>query len=210
MDIFSKLNMMLDRFEIAISTSDLQSINHILYLIYRGSRNVYNYVLKSKKSVFEKSIHIQKISAICDRLVKLISRNIKSIAIADIYVLIETIGMLYRAGCQLIIDKLFPILYGLSRKDLNSLAHLADIMLECGCVDLAFKVLTQLLGMNYNCPAVLVNLAITSYMLGNPREAKRYAEMYENLTKRRLALKTSLAIVLGDVEYISARRNKKH
>ena len=196
----SNLSIILERLKVALNLGNKRLVQAILYALCEDLKKIYRYLIKPKISVFEKRRQIDRMKEICVEYTELISNNIQMIGDINISILIETTGMLYKAGCTEIMDRIFEKIFIISKKNLNNLAHLADTLIECGCIDLAFKVLKYLLDKNYhNKSAVLINLAISSYMLGSPRKAKVYAEAYESLTKKSPSLKTSLRIVLGEV-----------
>ena len=196
----SNLSIILEKLKAALNIGNIRLVQAILYALREDSKKIYQYLIKPKVSVFEKKKYMDRMKEICMKYSELISNNIQTISNVNMSILIETTGMLYKAGCIGIIDRIFEELFTLCKRNLDNLAYLADTLIECGCIDLAFKTLQYLLNKNYrNKPAVLINLAISSYMLGSPRKAKFYAEAYESLTRKTLTLKTSLQIVLGEV-----------
>ena len=123
----------------------------------------------------------------------------------DVYAILQVLSNFYKSGCTSTFDDIHGDLLKCFRMNPDALAHLADVLVDCGCIDLAFPILISLANIRYNIPAVLTNLAIVSYMLGRPRQARSFAQMYEKSIGRRLALSVSLKIALGEVSRFRVR-----
>mgnify|MGYP000424445540 CR=1 FL=1 len=152
-------------------------------------------MLSSSIKIGSKKAVLRKIRKYCPTIIDIMDKLLGDTQHSEIC--LELAKNVYLVGCYEIFDKLKKTIISSFGGNLDFLAYFTDILIEVGCIDLAYDILLILLRNRYNLPSVLINLAITSYLLGYPAKALKYVEIYENITNRESRLKVSLKIALG-------------
>ncbi len=196
MRLLEHLDRLIIRLSKALDAKDRRAAKKAIFSIRESARLLSEYVFRHDVSVYKKEEYLEELKTRCAKIANILRHH--RCAVPPLLML-DLIGELYKAGCLQIFEEFMSLIMDTLRGELDWLARLADILIECGCMDIASRVLLELLEKKYNVRAVLINLAIVSYLLGKPRVAKRYADLYEAYTKRRLKLRKSLAIVLGEI-----------
>lgn len=184
----------------ALVSHDVERIRANLSLLSNASLVVSKFLFRHDVSVFEKEKLIANLNKMYSKIVFVLRRIMQEYFYSLLPLIIDVLGNLYMTGCVKIFDDLFGDIISRARLNLNVMAFVADKLIECGCTDLAFTVLNDLFLLKYNLPVVLVNLAIASYMIGKPKKSRYYIQIYEKITRKKLRLKTSLLIVLGEID----------
>jgi len=200
MKTIHEITRILNNIQNAISSRDVKKIKGNLKLLNKASTIISKFLFRHDVSIFEKEKIMIVLNETCKKTAEIFHKILQDYFYSFLPLLIETLGKLYLVGCTRIFDKLFNELVSKAKLNPNAMAYIADKLLECGCTDLASIILNELLRLRYNLPAVLINLAIASYMTGKPRESQRYVHLYEKITQKKLRLKASLSIVLGEIE----------
>jgi len=183
--------------ERAIRRKEENTIYSSIYALLRVSRNLSNIILTTNIKISQKREILADIAKYCPVVEKIINCLLKDPSKQELG--LEFAKNVYLIGCLSIFNTDFgKKAIRFFRRNLDLLAYFVDILIEVGCVDLAYDALLLLLKERYNLVSVLINLAITSYLLGYPEKALGYIKIYEDLTSRKSRLKLSLQIALGE------------
>jgi len=193
------IHSLIERLRNIIKAHDPEAINIVLYSLYANVKTLSEEILCQETPSYEKEKIIRIINNDCLEVTRLLTMILRNVRPINLYTLIDLIGELYKSGCIGIVDATHKNIIRALNKNPDGLAHFADMLMDCGCVDLAIPVLLRLLRYGYNVPIVLMNLSIATYMLGEPREALKFAMMYRRITGKRMALEKPLRIVLGEI-----------
>lgn len=152
-----------------------------------------NFNLKTKMSILD------EIAKFCKRILPYLKNTLScDLNPQTIEIIIDLISALTLLGCEEILHKSYKLILRTISNNLDLLAHLADTLIDLGFLKEAYLTLKLLLKSGYNQIAVLLNLAIISYMLGYPQTALNYLRTYEQITGRKSSLLIPIKIALAE------------